>query len=105
MTISQTRPRAVAATVPIAFWRLPFGQFAADAARGEHLDAPLREPGGGGHRVAEQGQPTEHEHGEGGGEHQEIDMLGRRHNVKKAARLRGSGRTSDYIRKGRRSAF
>ena len=67
MTISQTRPSVVAATIPIARWRLPAASSAAARRRGQHLDPALGEPGGGGHGVAEQGQPTEHENGEGGG--------------------------------------
>ncbi len=102
MAISQTRPSVVVATVAIARWRLPAASSALARAAGEHLDAALDEPGHGAGGEAEHGQSAEQENRERGGEDHEVDVLGRGHKMRPS--LLG-GRTRDYIRKGRRTAF
>ena len=65
MAISQTRPRSLPATIPIAFWRLPAASSCFIRRLGEHVDAALREPGRCGDGVAEQGKTADDENGEG----------------------------------------
>ena len=69
VAISQTRPRVVAAMMPIARCRLPAFSFAGPAP-GKPLDAALGEPGGGGGEIAEQREVAEREHNRSGGQHQ-----------------------------------
>ena len=68
VAISQTRPRVVAATIPIAFWRLPAASSALARAGGEHLDPALDEPSAGADGVAEHWQPTKQKYRERGGQ-------------------------------------
>ena len=70
VAISQTRPSVVAATMPIAFWRLPAASSACARLAATTWIAALGEPGGGADGVAEQGQSAQQKDCESDGQQQ-----------------------------------
>ena len=70
VAISQTRPRVVAAMIPIARWRLPAFSASCGAALGEPLDTALGEPGDGRRGVPEQREIRQDKDNRGCGQHQ-----------------------------------